>query len=93
MNRNIETSRYLRVLHWLAALILTLISFVVFQGCAKSVRTVYQDVYIPVSCNISMPNRPKAQKETVFMVMELTEYTRKLEISLRACISPDGRAQ
>jgi len=56
-------------------------------GCApKTVtRIEYRDVYIPVRCEVQMPPRPAYNPDPVMGVVDILEYTEKLELLLKTC--------
>jgi hypothetical protein len=56
-------------------------------GCApKTVTKVeYRDVYVPVRCNITAPERPAYNHDPVMGVVDLLEYIEKLELLLQTC--------
>ena len=63
----------------------------VFLSCAPKVvtKTEYRDVYVPVKCNAPIPPRPMYDGDPVMGVVDLLEYTEKLELIIKACTGSD----
>jgi len=57
-------------------------------NCApKTVTKIeYRDVYVPVRCNVSIPPRPAYNPNPVLGVVDILEYTEKLEVLLNTCV-------
>ena len=53
-------------------------------ACAPT-HTQYQEVYIPQKCDIALPVRPARSESAALMIVDLIEYTQKLEYALNAC--------
>ena len=70
-------------------IVVLIITFFVLQGCTKApetvYRTVYQDVYIPVACDVSQPVKPLQTDSPVVNTIDIIDYARELEIALKAC--------
>jgi len=45
----------------------------------------YRDVLVPVRCNVTIPPRPTYNGNPVMGVVDILEYTEKLEALLKAC--------
>ncbi|WP_240446417.1 hypothetical protein [Helicobacter pylori] len=54
-----------------------------FLGCAKKI--IYQQVKIPVKCDIVLPSRPSERLEGLEYLKELLIYTELLEKDLNFC--------
>jgi len=52
-------------------------------------KTEYRDVLVPVKCNAPMPPRPAYDGDPVMGVVDLLEYTEKLELIIKACTGSD----
>jgi hypothetical protein len=48
-------------------------------------KTIYQDVYVPVRCDISTPTKPAKADNAVLQVIDLITYTHELESALQVC--------
>jgi hypothetical protein len=67
--------------------LIILISIVcLFGACAKPPIVEYKYVNVPVRCDIGRPARPAKDNDTALAVIDLIAYTRKLEITLNACM-------
>lgn len=49
-------------------------------------KTEYRDVSVPVRCNVTIPPRPIYNGNAVMGVVDVLEYTEKLEALLKACV-------
>ncbi|RVZ36367.1 hypothetical protein EC545_07725 [Helicobacter pylori] len=56
---------------------------VVFSACAK--RIIYQEVKVPIKCDIEIPTRPSEHLETLEYLRALLIYTETLENDLKFC--------
>ncbi|MFP6299516.1 hypothetical protein ACLGEN_04000 [Helicobacter pylori] len=56
---------------------------VCFSACAK--RVIYQEVKVPVKCDIEMPTRPSEHLEALEYLRALLIYTETLENDLKFC--------
>jgi hypothetical protein len=66
--------------------LLLLILCCVALQCTRTVTKIeYRDVYIPVRCNINIPDRPAYNPNTVMGVINVLEYCEKLEVLLKTC--------
>ncbi|WRC95778.1 hypothetical protein E5K84_00980 [Helicobacter pylori] len=54
-----------------------------FNACAK--RIIYQEVKVPIKCNIEIPSRPSTHLETLEYLRALLIYTETLENDLKFC--------
>ncbi|WQY47321.1 hypothetical protein KVK58_03430 [Helicobacter pylori] len=54
-----------------------------FSACAK--RIIYQEVKVPIKCDIEMPTRPSAHLEALEYLRVLLIYTETLENDLKFC--------
>lgn len=61
-----------------------------FTGCSAKpeviTKTQYQDVYVPVRCQVKMPEKPKFDKKDLQSARALAVYYRQVEILLKRCI-------
>lgn len=58
------------------------------SGCCKPevvYRTAYQDVLIPVRCEIAAPVKPAKADNAALQIIDLINYTHELELTVRAC--------
>lgn len=65
---------------------LLLIAFVIsisFSACAK--RIIYQEVKVPIKCDIELPTRPSVHLEALEYLRALLIYTETLENDLKFC--------
>ncbi|MFP6118362.1 hypothetical protein ACLGA5_04125 [Helicobacter pylori] len=62
---------------------LALVCSVCFSACAK--RIIYQEVKIPIKCDIEIPTRPSAHLEALEYLRALLIYTETLENDLKFC--------
>ncbi|WQR86176.1 hypothetical protein KVC11_07430 [Helicobacter pylori] len=56
---------------------------VVFSACAKKI--IYQEVKVPIKCDIEMPSRPSAHLEALEYLRALLIYIEVLENDLKFC--------
>ncbi|ANT42514.1 hypothetical protein [Helicobacter phage UKEN31U] len=54
-----------------------------FSACAK--RVVYQEVKVPIKCDIEIPSRPSEHLEALEYLRALLIYTETLENDLKFC--------
>jgi len=56
-------------------------------NCAPRVVTKieYRDVKVPVRCNVSIPPRPAYRGDPTMGVVDMLEYTERLETLLKVC--------
>ncbi|KHL87318.1 hypothetical protein [Helicobacter pylori] len=54
-----------------------------FNACAKKI--IYQEVKVPVKCDIEMPTRPSEHLEALEYLRSLLIYTETLENDLKFC--------
>lgn len=58
-------------------------------GCAKPAEpvymTVYNDVLVPVKCEVDMPVRPLPADNPVVCMLDILQYAQELEITLKIC--------
>ncbi|ANT43163.1 hypothetical protein [Helicobacter phage PtB89G] len=54
-----------------------------FSACAKKI--VYQEVKVPVKCDIEIPSRPSEHLEALEYLRALLIYTETLENDLKFC--------
>lgn len=63
---------------------------VFFAGCAAKpeiiTKTQYQDVYIPVKCQVKIPQKPKFDKKDLQSAKALAVYCRQVEALLMECV-------
>lgn len=63
---------------------------VFFIGCAAKpeiiTKTQYQDVYVPVKCQVKIPEKPKFDKKDLQSAKALAVYYRQVEALLKECI-------
>ncbi|GAA7387149.1 hypothetical protein BD0137_14970 [Helicobacter pylori] len=64
-------------------LFLACVISVSFSACAK--RVIYQEVKVPIKCNIEIPTRPSAHLEALEYLRALLIYTETLENDLKFC--------
>ncbi len=64
-------------------LFLAFVFSVSFTACAK--RMIYQEVKVPVKCDIEIPSRPSAHLEALEYLRALLMYTETLENDLKFC--------
>jgi hypothetical protein len=74
------------VFHYILGLIIAIMALIQF-GCARPERviTIYQDVYMPVACEIPHVLPPKKSENAALAVHDLVEYTRALKRTQRVC--------
>ncbi|PUD46108.1 hypothetical protein [Helicobacter pylori] len=56
---------------------------VIFSACAKKV--IYQEVKVPIKCDIEIPTRPSEHLEALEYLRALLIYTETLENDLKFC--------
>lgn len=71
------------MLLWLAASLFIFYLVVTLQGCA---RVVYKDVYVPVKCDIAMPQKPILSGNLVSDYTSALAHSEELEKDLEFCI-------
>lgn len=64
-------------------LFLALVISVSFNACAK--RMIYQEVKVPIRCDIEIPTRPSEHLEALEYLRALLIYTETLENDLKFC--------
>ncbi|MFP6193191.1 hypothetical protein ACLGBC_05650 [Helicobacter pylori] len=64
-------------------LFLALVCSVCFNACAK--RVIYQEVKVPIKCDIEIPTRPSKHLEALAYLRALLIYTETLENDLKFC--------
>ncbi|GAA7383143.1 hypothetical protein ID0624_14550 [Helicobacter pylori] len=64
-------------------LFLAFVISVSFNACAK--RVIYQEVKVPIKCDIEIPTRPSAHLEALEYLRALLIYTETLENDLKFC--------
>ncbi|WP_100951405.1 hypothetical protein [Helicobacter pylori] len=64
-------------------LFLAFVLSVSFNACAKKV--IYQEVKVPIKCDILMPSRPSEHLEALEYLKALLIYTETLENDLKFC--------
>ncbi|GAA7288635.1 hypothetical protein ID0561_06900 [Helicobacter pylori] len=64
-------------------LFLAFVISVSFSACAK--RVIYQEVKVPIKCDIEIPSRPSAHLEALEYLRALLIYTETLENDLKFC--------
>lgn len=61
-----------------------------FAGCSAKPETItktqYQDVYVPVKCQVKMPEKPKFDKKDLESARALAVYYRQVEALLMECV-------
>ncbi|RVY62471.1 hypothetical protein ECC37_07810 [Helicobacter pylori] len=62
---------------------LALVFCVCLSACAKKI--IYQEVKVPIKCDIEMPSRPSEHLETLEYLRALLIYTETLENDLKFC--------
>ncbi|MCQ2716769.1 hypothetical protein JT056_07590 [Helicobacter pylori] len=55
----------------------------IFSACAKKI--VYQEVKVPIKCDIEIPTRPSEHLEALEYLRALLIYTETLENDLKFC--------
>ena len=58
----------------------------IFSGCATKERIVTQEVYIPVKCQAVKPVRPIKTSSYEKNILNILEYTEKLEVLVDKCV-------
>ena len=58
----------------------------IFSGCATKERIVTQEVYIPVICQATKPVRPTKTSSYEKNILNILEYTEKLEVLVDKCV-------
>lgn len=79
----------MRLVYFNVLVILFVMVFLLF-GCATREVIVTQDVYIPIKCDVSVPERP-IQKEYVNDVINIIEYVEKLEAVVDVCVKKEEK--
>ncbi|WQR65296.1 hypothetical protein KVD00_02925 [Helicobacter pylori] len=64
-------------------LFLAFVFSVSFSACAK--RVIYQEVKVPIKCDIEIPTRPSEHLEALEYLKALLIYTEMLENDLKFC--------
>ncbi|GAA7308404.1 hypothetical protein HpM063_03640 [Helicobacter pylori] len=64
-------------------LFLAFVFSVSFNACAKKV--IYQEVKVPIKCDIEIPSRPSEHLEALEYLRALLIYTETLENDLKFC--------
>ncbi|WRF09219.1 hypothetical protein KVE83_03595 [Helicobacter pylori] len=64
-------------------LLLACVISVSFSACAKKI--IYQEVKVPVKCDIELPTRPSEHLEALEYLRALLIYTEALENDLKFC--------
>ncbi|MCQ2624239.1 hypothetical protein JT088_04260 [Helicobacter pylori] len=64
-------------------LFLACVFIVIFNACAKKI--IYQEVKVPIKCDIEIPSRPSEHLETLEYLRALLIYTETLENDLKFC--------
>ncbi|MFP6252056.1 hypothetical protein ACLGC8_07595 [Helicobacter pylori] len=64
-------------------LFLAFVCSISFSACAK--RIIYQEVKVPIKCDIETPTRPSVHLETLEYLRALLIYTETLENDLKFC--------
>ncbi|GAA7014776.1 hypothetical protein HpCHC88_11290 [Helicobacter pylori] len=64
-------------------LFLAFVFSVSFNACAK--RVIYQEVKVPIKCDIEIPSRPSVHLEALEYLRALLIYTETLENDLKFC--------
>ena len=76
-------------LNRLLAAIFAVIGFILFSGCGFTERvvtqTVYQDVFIPVPCDVTEPAEVEPQENAVQAVLALKHKLEEYKAAFRAC--------
>ena len=62
-------------------------SGVFFTACAERIVVRTQEVYIPTKCEQNIPKRPTKKENISRNVIDILEYTEKLEKIVEACVS------
>lgn len=70
-------------------LMFSLLAFLL-SGCSTKEVIVTQDVYIPIKCDVDVPERP-IQKEYVNDVINIIEYVEKLETVVDVCVKKEDK--
>lgn len=56
-------------------------------GCSTRVVTKYEEVYIPIKCDVYVPQRPKRQVDNFEYLKSILIYTEQLEIVIKGCVN------
>ncbi len=64
-------------------LFLAFVISISFNACAK--RIIYQEVKVPIKCDIELPSRPSEHLEALEYLRALLIYTETLENDLKFC--------
>lgn len=59
--------------------------FILFTGCSKNISTP-NEVYIPVKCKITLPERPIQSSSYLEDILNILAYTEKLEKVIERCV-------
>lgn len=62
-------------------------SVMFFTACAERIVIKTQEVYIPTKCEQNIPKRPTKKANISRNVIDILEYTEKLEKIVEACVS------
>lgn len=68
---------------------IAILTGVLFIGCAPQTRVVYKDVYIPIKCDASLPDKPAQTRDLARDLANILIYTEILERNLRYCMNSD----
>ncbi|MGP1484902.1 MAG: hypothetical protein ACTTJC_02185 [Campylobacter sp.] len=75
----------------LGQMVLILVSLLFLSGCAGEpqiiTKTVYKDVFVPISCIKQMPKKPNFIKGDVKSAKELMSYLLTCEALLKGCVN------
>lgn len=70
--------------------ILSLAMVVLLSGCGSAkdimVKTEYKDVYVPIRCEVSLPQKPVYNKNSPSSAAEMANYYLLVEETLKGCI-------
>lgn len=56
-------------------------------GCSTKTHTEYQPVYIPMKCNINIPEAPEYDEDVIITNINILNYAEKLKVALDICVN------
>ncbi|QCD52513.1 hypothetical protein [Campylobacter sp. RM16192] len=69
---------------------LILTSVILLSGCSAKpeiiTRTEYQNVYVPVKCEVKLPEKPKFDQDRLDSAKEIAKYYQEAERLLMECV-------
>ncbi len=80
-------SKYIiEAIHWLISVVIFVVALVIFSGCTPKTITQYEQVYIPIKCDVNIPQKPNDTKDEVKNNLLIINYVKQLEQALKRCM-------